>query len=96
MNIGIYVYDLAEVLDFSGPFEVFTTASRICRGAEPFRVFLIGERSGVIHARGGYRVMSDFSISDHPPIDVLIVAGGVHQEEMQKPDVIRWMRSVAN
>lgn len=28
MNIGIYVYDQAEVLDFSGPFEVFSTASR--------------------------------------------------------------------
>ncbi|MBJ6907345.1 DJ-1/PfpI family protein, partial [Vibrio cholerae] len=26
MNIGIYIYDEAEVLDFSGPFEVFSTA----------------------------------------------------------------------
>ena len=31
MNIGIYIYDRAEVLDFSGPFEVFSTASRIAR-----------------------------------------------------------------
>lgn len=30
MNIGIYLHDNAEVLDFSGPFEVFTTASRLC------------------------------------------------------------------
>ena len=27
MNIGIYIYDQAEVLDFAGPFEVFSTAS---------------------------------------------------------------------
>jgi len=32
MNIGIYIYNQAEVLDFSGPFEVFATASRICGG----------------------------------------------------------------
>ncbi|KAB7661284.1 DJ-1/PfpI family protein, partial [Plesiomonas shigelloides] len=25
MNIGIYIYDGAEVLDFAGPFEVFST-----------------------------------------------------------------------
>lgn len=29
MNIGIYIYDDAEVLDFSGPFEVFSTAKRL-------------------------------------------------------------------
>jgi len=28
MNIGIYIYDEAEVLDFAGPFEVFSTANR--------------------------------------------------------------------
>ena len=29
MNIGIYIYDNAEVLDFSGPFEVLSTAKRL-------------------------------------------------------------------
>ncbi len=31
MNIGIYIYQHAEVLDFSGPFEVFSTAKRVGR-----------------------------------------------------------------
>lgn len=96
MNVGIYIYDQAEVLDFSGPFEVFTTASRVCPDAEPFTVFLVGETSGVIHARAGYRVLADCSIDDHPPLDVLIVAGGMHHDEMLKPRVIRWLASVAN
>lgn len=29
VNIAIYLYDNSEVLDFSGPFEVFSTASRL-------------------------------------------------------------------
>ena len=29
LNIGIYIYKNAEVLDFSGPFEVFSTANRL-------------------------------------------------------------------
>lgn len=96
MNIGIYVYDQAEVLDFSGPFEVFSTASRICVDAEPFRVRLIGEAPGVVHARAGYRVVVDHHIDEHPALDVLIVAGGVHLGEMQKAHVMRWMASVAS
>jgi transcriptional regulator GlxA family with amidase domain len=96
INIGIYVYDQAEVLDFSGPFEVFSTASRICADSDPFRVFLIGESAGVVHARAGYRVLTDYGIGDHPPLDVLIIAGGVHQEEMHKPEVINWIAAVAS
>ncbi len=46
MNIGIYIYDQAEVLDFSGPFEVFTTASRVSGEEAPFSVFLIAEQDG--------------------------------------------------
>jgi putative intracellular protease/amidase len=35
MNIGIYIYDEVEVLDFTGPYEVFTTAARVRMRQEP-------------------------------------------------------------
>ena len=90
MNIGIYIYDHAEVLDFSGPFEVFTTAERISE--QPvFNTFLISEQGGLITARAGYQVMSQYSIENHPKLDILIVAGGVHTDEMQKQNVIDWI-----
>ncbi len=38
MNIGIYIYEDAQVLDFSGPFEVFSTANRLVE-IEAFNVF---------------------------------------------------------
>ena len=53
MNIGIYIYDQAEVLDFSGPFEVFSTASRVCTDAAPFDVFLVSETDETVVARAG-------------------------------------------
>lgn len=68
MNIGIYIYDQAEVLDFSGPFEVFTTASRVCPDQTPFNVFLIGETGETVKARAGFKVNPDFGFNDHPPI----------------------------
>lgn len=91
MTIGIYIYDNAEVLDFSGPFEVFSTASRVCPSGLPFRVFLVGETGGVVTARNGFQVVPAYGFHDHPALDVLIVAGGVHTGEMPKARVIRWI-----
>lgn len=95
LNVGIYVYDQAEVLDFSGPFEVFSTASRICSSAEPFNVFLVSEKGDVVAARGGYRVNPSYGFHNHPELDVLIVPGGVHSEEMSKVTVLHWIAQQA-
>lgn len=91
MNVGIYIYDQAEVLDFSGPFEVFSTASRVCENDNPFDVFLLSESGNAINARAGYRVVPRYGFTNHPVIDVLIVTGGVHTNEMDKPQVIEWI-----
>jgi len=92
MNIGIYIYDEAEVLDFSGPFEVFSVASRFLNDDEKFNVFLIGENQKIITARGGFRVNTDFTIKNHPPLDILVVVGGVHTKELKKISVIDWIK----
>ena len=91
MNVGIYIYDQAEVLDFSGPFEVFSTASRVCKNDNPFDVFLISETGNPIRARAGYRVLPSYGFNNHPMIDVLIVVGGVHSNEMDKTQVMEWI-----
>lgn len=95
MNIGIYIYGNAEVLDFSGPFEVFTTANRVCKDSAPFKVVLISEEGGTVSARAGCKVIPDYGFDKHPALDVLVVVGGVHTEEMNKPKVMEWIRAQA-
>ena len=95
MNIGIYIYDQAEVLDFSGPFEVFSTSSRICESGEPFNVFLISETGKTVTAREGFSVNPTFGFHDHPQIDLLMVVGGVHTVEIKKSKVLNWVASTA-
>ncbi len=94
MNIGIYIYDNAEVLDFSGPFEVLSTANRL--GNKNWNIFLVAEKLGIVQARGGFPVHSHFSFDAHPDIDVLIVAGGIHTKEVKKSNVISWVSNVAS
>ena len=93
MNIGIYIYDDAEVLDFSGPFEVFSTAKRLANN--DWQVCLIAENNTPVMARGGFSVNPHYSFVDHPAIDLLIVVGGVHTVELEKPAVINWIRETA-
>ncbi|EGH49261.1 ThiJ/PfpI, partial [Pseudomonas syringae pv. pisi str. 1704B] len=42
-----------------------------------FNVFTIGRSTAPVRARAGLKVDPDFSINDHPPVDCLIVPGGV-------------------
>ena len=92
MNIGIYIYDEAEVLDFSGPFEVFSTATRVANTPSVFNVFMVSETGNSVSARGGYVVNPHFGFLNHPQIDLLLVVGGVHTQELKKQTVLTWIK----
>lgn len=96
LNIGIYIYNNAEVLDFSGPFEVFATASRLSNPANLFHVSLIAETNQPVIARGNFLVTPHHVIDEHPALDVLIISGGVHQQELNKPVVTEWIARTAD
>jgi transcriptional regulator GlxA family with amidase domain len=96
LRIGIYVYPEVEVLDFAGPYEVFSTASRVARRLEPasdppFTVSLAAATPEPVRARAGFTVVPDCSIGGHPPLDVLIVPGGVHEPELERAEIIAWI-----
>lgn len=93
MNIGIYIYDNAEVLDFAGPFEVFCTANRLAE--IDWNVFFVSETGSLVTARGNFLIQPHYSISNHPEIDVLVVVGGVHTEEVKKENVIIWVSKIS-
>jgi transcriptional regulator GlxA family with amidase domain len=99
-RVGIYVFDEVEVLDFAGPFEVFSTASRVARrvdpvAAPPFTVTLVADCVRTVHARGGLRFAADAGFADHPPFDVLLVPGGDVSAELERAPVIDWIATVA-
>jgi len=82
-TVGILMFDGVEVLDFAGPFEVFSRArlvpgtdSRRSDESAPFSVCLISADGGPVSATGNLRVMVDFSLSTAPHLDIFIVPGG--------------------
>jgi transcriptional regulator GlxA family with amidase domain len=99
-TVGILMFDDVEVLDFAGPYEVFTTAARMHQrdvpGAEPlFVVRTISTRGQPVRARAGLRVEVDHAFDQHPRLDVLLVPGGVVTAELERPEVLDWLRRTA-
>lgn len=91
-QVGIYVFDNVEVLDFAGPYEVFTCATRVAGGHEPlFNVLTIGAGRQSVRARAGLKIDPDYTLDTHPALDCLIIPGGVVTAELEKPSVIAWL-----
>lgn len=93
MEIGIFIYDNVEVLDFCGPFEVFCTANRFTE--QHINVSLIAPTHSPVKARGGLSVNPHYSIHGHPKFDLLIAAGGIHTGIIKNPTVLRWLAETA-
>src|SRR6185369_3144579 len=95
-RVGILVFPNVEVLDFCGPFEVFSIArlneERRREEPSPFEVVVVAEREGVVTATGGLKVVPDFTIDDCPPLDVLVVPGGWGtRAEMNNERLVAWI-----
>jgi transcriptional regulator GlxA family with amidase domain len=99
LTVGILIFSDVEVLDFAGPFEVFSAASRIAsdasgRSVPPFHIVTIGRTGGPVRARHGLVVLPDYAIADCPALDILIVPGGVVTEPLGQADVVGWIKQL--
>jgi len=103
VQVGILVFDDVEVLDFAGPFEVFSRTrtapgleSRRSEDSAPFNVFTVAPRPGPIVATGGLKVVPHCDFATSPAIDVLVVPGGFGTRPLlQDTEVLDWLRRTA-
>lgn len=97
MHVGILLFDDVELLDMAGPYEVFTTASRVHArtqpaGADPlFTVTTLARSTAPIRARAGLKLAPDATLSHHPALDCALVPGGVVTAELRQPQTLAWV-----
>ena len=99
-NVGIFIFDLVEVLDFSGPYEVFSCArlakkssASILNLPKAFNVFTFSEKKKYISAQGGLKVRSDFMLKNCPSLDILIIPGGIGTRKLlENKKILNWLR----
>jgi transcriptional regulator GlxA family with amidase domain len=94
-TVGILIFNEVEVLDFCGPFEVFSIvrSTKETTGDQPlFTALIIAERAGVVRCRGGLLVQPHHTIVDHPPLDILVIPGGQGtRREQTNQSLLDWI-----
>jgi len=94
-NVQILAFDEMEVLDYAGPYEVFTVAGQLSSNND-YRVASVGVTPQPV-GRGGFTVLPDFRLDNAPAADIIIVPGGrgtrglTHDERL-----LTWLRERAD
>lgn len=92
-NVAILIFDNVEVLDFTGPYEVFNDANRVT-GKNYFSVYTIAENKKQITSRDGLKIVPDFTIKNCPPPYILIIPGGQGRKiVMNNSTITDWIKA---
>jgi len=96
-RVGIVLFEDIEVLDFCGPFEVFSV-TRLDEGKRreepsPFEVLLVAESAAPVATAGNMRVIPHHAFVDCPQLDILVVPGGWGvRKQLGNPVMLEWLR----
>jgi transcriptional regulator GlxA family with amidase domain len=94
-NVAILIFDEVEVLDFCGPFEVFSVTGRR-NDTTPFNVYTVAESARPILARNNLSINPAHTFPDCPRPDILLVPGGYGtRKEMHNEVLTGWVKRSA-
>jgi transcriptional regulator GlxA family with amidase domain len=93
-NVAIFLYNNAEVLDWTGPAEVLAAAGHIAgtHDAPALKVFTVAVTKDPLLTQGFIKVTPEYSIADSPKIDVLVIPGGNTGPTQQNAEAMEWLR----
>nr|WP_278335345.1 DJ-1/PfpI family protein [Clostridium oryzae] len=90
-NIAVLVFNDVELMDFCGPYDVFSMANKV-KNDKGFNIFTVSEKKGMVMTQNGLSINSDYSIYDCPQIDMLIIPGGQgSRTEMSNEKLLNWI-----
>jgi len=88
-HVAIMVHDGVELLDFTGPAEVFATAGG------RFYVYTVSQDGRPVRAQGFMKFEPDYSMHNCPWPDVLVVPGGGSGEITGNELAMQWIQAVS-
>jgi transcriptional regulator GlxA family with amidase domain len=92
-HVAILLFDEVEVLDFAGPFEIFSVTGRRSDGEPPFNVYTVAEKPGPISARNKLIVTPHYTIDNCPPPDIIVIPGGYGaRAATRNPAILGWVK----
>ena len=87
-TLGALLYEDFELLDLFGPLEMFGSM----QGAVEVRT--VADRPGLVRSAQGPRVHADHGLEDCPPLDLLLVPGGIGtRTQVDNARLVDWLRA---
>jgi len=87
-TVAVLVFEGAEIIDFTGPWEVF--------GAAGFDVYAVGEKKAPLDTAMGMTIVPRYTFEDAPVPDVFVVPGGGIRGAMNDADTIRFITTTSH
>ncbi|MFN3759814.1 MAG: DJ-1/PfpI family protein [Algoriphagus aquaeductus] len=95
-RLGIFVFEEVEVLDFAGPFEVFSVAAQLSN-YQLLQVSTFGTSQTPIRTKNGLQVIPDTGLDSLESLDFLVIPGGDGTKKIiQNPGVLASLQSKIN
>ena len=98
-KVVMYAYHDAQILDITGPLEVFGRTARWLRDRGltadlGYRVEIIADEKGLIRTSSGMQLYAERSFRDmDEEIDTLLISGGPgHRAAMENTELLEWIR----
>ena len=86
-KVAILVFDGVQIIDYTGPYEVFGQAN--------YEVHLVSKTKGRVVTSMGMKVDTDYGFSDCPKVDVLLIPGGGVDQTVEDGEAIAWVKAKA-
>src|SRR5436309_10021883 len=83
VTVAILLFDGVEIIDYSGPWEVF--------GQAGFEVHTVAEKSDPVTTAFGQKVLAEYTFDNSPKTDVLLIPGGGTRNAVNNPRLIKWV-----
>jgi putative intracellular protease/amidase len=94
-NLAILIFDGVEIIDYTGPYEVF---DYVRWNGPAFKIYTVAEKPGPIVTAGGMKVEPTYSFDNYPKPDILLVPGGNIRNTggpFESASTIKWIQNNA-
>jgi putative intracellular protease/amidase len=92
-NLAIFIFEGVQIIDYTGPFEVFGQAHT--NDGHMFNVYTVAEKAAPVTTAMGMTVTPKYTFETMPKADVLVLPGGNVPPHMENPSVIKWVQQTA-
>lgn len=88
-KVAIFIHNGVELLDFSGPGEVFASASH----GQAFDVYTVAASPDAVLSQRFVTVKPQYTLANCPPPDIIILPGGRTEVPLGDAAVIEWIKA---